>query len=637
LQKKSSAALPAAPVEPQYGYLFPPIPPDEFEVLLSQQPDKVPPVPRVPPEVDGVQLNFCKTPTCSNYGIPPEPVSTKGTAARTNPNRYTIVASGKGLPMARCNACGESFSLKNNRGIVDERNRLRPVEVEPCCPHEDCSQHGLGVSIGSPFYAAFGKTTTGAPRWRCNACKKTFSSAVKSTSRQRATHLNKLIFKELVNKAPIRRIADICEVSAQTVYDKLDFIWKQCVAFAADRESKLSQLAIRRLYIGVDKQDYAINWTKREDKRNVVLSCAAFVDNKTNYALGTWLNFDPAADTEAIEKWAWDHSQLALPTPYRDYANLWTSVDYQASVKASAAKKPVKSLEDSIAQQYAATDKRRDIESIDEPTVDDQLPEKGMQVHTEYLLYGAFMRLAEMLGSVEKVRFFLDQDSGMRAACLGAWADRVKDRTCDAFYVSIAKDRTVDQKRRLSAESQAEIKETMSKLGCTRQEAILATLKDRIAKARKFGKWNDRWVFHPMATMSEPEKAVCHLTDYGDMDDDHLAWTYNLASLHGVDSYFNRIRRRVSLLERGMHSQGNAGRVWNGYQPYKPQQIQKLLDIFRVCHNYIWTRDIMEKAPINIETGEQPKEPVKVKKTPAMLLGLAKGVVAYEDVIYFKP
>ena len=148
---------------------------------------------------------------------------------------------------------------------------------------------------------------------------------------------------------------------------------------------------------------------------------------------------------------------------------------------------------------------------------------RAQQVHTEYLLYGAFMRLAEMLASVEKVRFFLDQDSGMRAACLGAWADRVKDRTCDAFYVSIAKDRTVDQKRRLSAESQAEIKETMSKLGCTRQEAILATLKDRIAKARKLGKWNDRWVFHPMANMSEPEKAVCHLTDYGDMDENHEA------------------------------------------------------------------------------------------------------------------
>jgi hypothetical protein len=85
------------------------------------------------------------------------------------------------------------------------------------------------------------------------------------------------------------------------------------------------------------------------------------------------------------------------------------------------------------------------------------------------------------------------------------------------------------------------------------------------------GKWNDRWVFHPGGTMSEPEKALCHLTDFGDMDPDHLAWLYNKASLHGVDSYFNRVRRRLSLLERGIGSQGNAGRIWNGYAPYNPE------------------------------------------------------------------
>ena len=42
---------------------------------------------------------------------------------------------------------------------------------------------------------------------------------------------------------------------------------------------------------------------------------------------------------------------------------------------------------------------------------------------------------------------------------------------------------------------------------------------------------------------------------------DHLAWLYNKASLHGVDTVFMQIRRRLKALERGIHSQGNAGRV----------------------------------------------------------------------------
>ncbi|MDX3923298.1 hypothetical protein QYP08_29720, partial [Pseudomonas aeruginosa] len=86
--------------------------------------------------------------------------------------------------------------------------------------------------------------------------------------------------------------------------------------------------------------------------------------------------------------------------------------------------------------------------------------------------------------------------------------------------------------------------------------------------------------------------------------------------LHGVDSYFNRVRRRQSLLERGISSQANAGRVWSGYAPYNPNQVQKLLDILRVVQNYVLKGD-------------------KDSKTPAMRLGLAKGPVKYEDILYF--
>lgn len=75
--------------------------------------------------------------------------------------------------------------------------------------------------------------------------------------------------------------------------------------------------------------------------------------------------------------------------------------------------------------------------------------------------------------------------------------------------------------------------------------------------------------------MSEPEKAVAYLTDLGDYDEDHQAWLYNKASLHGVDSFFNQVRRRLSLLERPIHSKSNNGRIWNGYSPYNPGNVCK--------------------------------------------------------------
>lgn len=69
------------------------------------------------------------------------------------------------------------------------------------------------------------------------------------------------------------------------------------------------------------------------------------------------------------------------------------------------------------------------------------------------------------------------------------------------------------------------------------------------------------------------------------------------------------------MLERPIHSSGNAGRTWNAYGAYNPEQVGKLLDIFRVYHNYILA-------------GQDGQ-------TPAMRLGLARGVLKIEDLIYF--
>lgn len=65
------------------------------------------------------------------------------------------------------------------------------------------------------------------------------------------------------------------------------------------------------------------------------------------------------------------------------------------------------------------------------------------------------------------------------------------------------------------------------------------------------------------------------------------------------------------------------------YAPYNPERIQQLLDIFRVCHNWMWTRAASKSKR------KTPEEKVAEKMTPAMMLGLAKGVVTYEDVLYF--
>ena len=612
MRKKSSGEAP----EPQASE---PIPFSDFIDALPASVFKVPKE-RIPAKSDGIQVNFCKNPACSNFGVPASQTATRGAAARRSPNAYTVVASGAALPMLRCNSCGEHLPMKSNAGIAEELAHMRQASSpadEPSCPDEACANHEIPVSEGKAFYSSFGQTAIGSPRWKCKACGKTFSAPKRAIHRQRDSHKNKDILKLLVNKTPLRRIAALTDINPKTLYDRIAFLHRQALAFAAHREARLGDLPIRRLYLGVDRQDYSINWTQREDRRNVILSAVASADNATRYVFAHHLNFDPGLDPRAIEADAMALNDAFKAPPFRKYARLWLKADYLASVASSARGRSAGSLQGDIAGGYAQALARKDIESPEAFTTGEKLPDRGMQIHSEYTLYAHFLYLKSLIGNAEKWRFFLDQDSPMRAACLAAFRDEIKARTADAFFVRINKDLTVDQKRALKGKAAKEFKKIAAQHPDLRQEeVILAMIRERLGAMAPMGKWRDRWLFHPLPDMGEPEKAIAYLTDFGDYEPDHPAWLYNKASLHAVDSYFMQIRRMLSPLERPIGSQSNSGRVWSGYAPYNPSQIQRLLDIFRVVHNYVLVSD-------------------KDKKTPAMRLGLAKAPLDYEDIIYF--
>ena len=151
--------------------------------------------PRIPLEVSGIQVNFCKNPICTNYGVP---ASTKkqprgpGAASRGR-DSYTIHGSGNFPPRFHCNQCNEDPPIKSNLGISEELSRLSlffdSKEPEPCCPVKSCRNHSIGVSMHKKEYQSFGKTKSGSQRYRCKLCGKSFS--VKgATTGQKKPHKN---------------------------------------------------------------------------------------------------------------------------------------------------------------------------------------------------------------------------------------------------------------------------------------------------------------------------------------------------------------------------------------------------------------------------------------------------------------
>ncbi len=530
------------------------------------------------------------------------------------------LGGGRLVPRLHCQLCGEEPPIKSNQAIAEERGRMLAAlrqRPDPTCPDVTCTNHNIPITKGATHYQSFGQTRSGSHRYRCKACHATFSVGTATTG-QRQPHKNRTVFALLMNKAPFRRICEVADIHPKTLYGKIEFLAAQCQGFVAEREHRLLEgLPIRRLYLGTDRQEYMVNWTQEADRRNVILHAVGTADNATGYVFGIHLNYDQTLDPHVIEQDAKACGDLHIRPPFRRFARCWLAADHaealqrQARVR-RAGKRP---LVEDIRDTYAEAIQREDVEVFETQDAHRRLPTKGMQVHAEYTLYGHFFYLRELLRGVEKVRFFLDQDSGMRAACLAAFQPEIAARRVDAFYVRIGNQLTVPEKRAALAASRGEFQRARrAHPGLSETEVKLLLIKERMTRMTALGQWQDKWLLHPFPHMSEPEKAVCYLTDYGDYDPEHLAWLYNKASLHAIDCFLMQVRRRLSLLERPIGSASRIGRMWYGYSPYNPEMIVKLLTIFRVFYNYCLTG-----------TGGS---------TPAMRLGLAKGKVTLEDIIY---
>lgn len=591
------------------------------------------PLSALPPESFGINVNFCKNPHCRNFGVPADIVKhrhKKGELAATPGTAYGLDASHNRLAL-RCLLCKERFAVKSNLAVAEELARfssyLTPVP-SICCKQADCPNRV--ISIDTPdAYQHFGVTAAGTPRYRCRLCRKTLTGRPRALHRQRVTHQNKTILMALTNKMPMRRIAKVTGINAVTLYGKIDFLHRQCLAFAASRESELKNLRLERLYISVDRQMYLVNWGEDADRRNVTISAVGSADNDSGYIFGMHQNFDSRADPEATRQSAALYGDATLPHAHRAFARLWLPEDYEeglAAVEAEedrkAAKLSVKPLGKSVVEQvaeiYDSASIREDTEISGLKGDNEKLPDtRGMLVHEEYCLYGHFQFLKHLLPTTGKLRFFLDQDSGIRAACFASFSKEILERRVDAFFVKTAKDLTIDQKRSLvrAANTAFSAAQKSRPMVLSEYQVKVDLMKAEIAKSVTLGQWKDSWCSHPLPNMSEPSKSMSWLTNLMGYDEDHQARLFLKVSLAGIDNFFQRVRRSINLLERPIQTASRGGRTWHGYSPYNPVMVGKVLDIYRTMVNFV-------------EVG-------KDGKTPAMRIGLSKGPVSAEDILYY--
>lgn len=293
---------------------------------------------RVPEAFDGIQVNYCKNPTCRNFGVPPPQKGTKGRlAAGAVPDSYRSGNTAGQVAILSCKLCSEHPTVKSNRAVAEELKRLE-MELDlpspPCCDTDGCpnQQHPI---TSREHYQRFGKTASGSTRYRCKACLQVVSFSASPVKRQREASKNRMIFSLLMNKSPMRRICEVADIHPKTLYQRIGFFYEQCRRFAASRELQFFDEAFRRhrAYVSVDRQDYLVNWSNQNDRRNVKLHAVASADHRSGYVFGVHLDFDPSLDAAIIEQAHAAQPELHISHPFRRYARIWLLADYRDAIR----------------------------------------------------------------------------------------------------------------------------------------------------------------------------------------------------------------------------------------------------------------------------------------------------------------
>lgn len=625
--------------------------------MIFRKPDT-----RVPEPFEDIQANFCKNIKCSNYGVLPDPEHKKpGWASHGHPDRYILADVSPTVHKMKCLVCKQKFGLRSNQAVHEEFARLSDHIRKPgaSCPNITCKNHLVPVSEGPEYYYVNGKTKAGSPRYVCQACKKSFTVPQSPLLHQGKTYKNKAAFEQFLAGATIWMICRrISKITPTMFYTKLSYFYRQCRAFAGSRESRFLDDrpilvddpdnpgkkidVLRRVYVSMDQQVFFVNWQSKKDKRATMMRALGSCDQERKYVFGFSINYDPEIDLDDVLEYNDTNKEDELPIAFRRYARFVTPKLHQILAARNEIRKKIyerqrkrllgrKRQELTLAEEsnlkYANTLRRGDIEFPDEEIEKDtRIPLVGAQVYSGYMIYGHFHLLRKMLHKAGKVRFFFEQESGLAGGCLTAFADRIKEKRCDAFYVWFEKNLrsiTAEQEER---DGKALIRSTGIKHGIDGPAAALMLLKDRIRHPASIrGQWGDKFMVHPFPSIGEPRKEVCYITDRGSpaanglANEDHLARLYDKASLHSLDTFFMQARAAIGPLQYSKKSRRRVpkGGKWEPHHAYRPDVVVKYIEMFRVFHNFVLV-------------GEDGK-------TPAMRMGLAKTPIPIEKILYFKP
>lgn len=607
------------------------------------------------------QLNFCKNPECENFGVIAKNPTYKanGELKRGLGNEYKLTWSDdKSEHMLTCKLCGHSTTMIHNRCFDAEVTRLSTVyePIEPTCPNKAipaipssyryyyiphspenrrgtriqkprCKNRDKGIYTHPELYKLDGKTQPdrvvehiikeplkkggkpvtqvvkeerlGSQLITCKECDSKFAIKVNPANRHYRDLINVTIFKDLMNKDIINRMMDKHGLGAKVIYDKINFFYEQALAFDHYHSQVLDHaVATKTLNLSSDRQFYLSNWGDHNMPKPTPIVNTSTVDNDTGFVFVSNVNFDFTSDYIEINKEHREKKEQEKFPYYRRYAQYVLS-------------------DDDVNEQ--APEAERNVEL--------QMPPKGLLVQQTYSVLAHYTLLKEKLKYATRVHLYADNDSGIKLALGAVFCDWIAHHKLYAFQISADKSGSAQYLDDTSLERFKEIRNKLTKDNpdITKEEIKAALWQAQLSNRKRVGNAKSEWIINP--NRESRLAMMLPLGDINNMNPKLVEKSLMNASLHGVDNWFQILRRHINFLERPVTSATNSKR-WNAYAGYNPEWMVKLIEIKRVYFNYCMTNE--RTINKNYKSNNKPKP-----TTPAMRLGLTNKVYTAQELLSF--
>ncbi|GMQ49181.1 transposase [Vibrio sp. 10N] len=361
---------------------------------------------KLPMAADGLQLNFCKTLACDNFG-------------QSDANLYILQHRNPKRPAMVCRECGAFPPLLNNREVLNELTRLKQHHHEglPSCKDPQCEHFGLSVHTHKELYHSFGFSGD-RQRYRCKSCQGTFVDKWSGSNK-------KLGFQEsllglLFTGYSVREICRKLKINPKTFYDHIDQIASRCRRKLADIDGRWIK--------HTDSFHLASHYRPLQPLSHNGVFWFATCDAESGYVLCQHTNYSATDAQSPVE----DHDAYAagcqvLPKSYSAETN------HEINTTATDLKGQIDITYQNILARSNVEDPLGNYAQFHYPAV-------GSLIRAPYTSYAHYLSILEALSSKsdengKRVTVYMPQDPVLRSAALSVFLGEIQSGNVELMYV----------------------------------------------------------------------------------------------------------------------------------------------------------------------------------------------------------